>query len=65
MDVRTKRKQRLEQLLELAQAYKGCSRKELARILGRDRTKLVPASGVPKLDLVSVTLRGSCGPARV
>jgi hypothetical protein len=52
MDVRTKRKKRLEQLLELAQAYKGCSRKELARILGRDRTKLVPASGVPKLDLV-------------
>ncbi|MHC4306486.1 MAG: hypothetical protein ACYSW2_18700, partial [Planctomycetota bacterium] len=52
MDVKTKRKQRLEQLLELAQAYKGCSRKELARILGRDRTKLVPASGVPKLDLV-------------
>jgi tetratricopeptide (TPR) repeat protein len=52
MDVRTKRKRRLEQLLELAQAYKGCSRKELARILGRDRTKLVPASGVPKLDLV-------------
>ncbi len=52
MDVRTNRKKRLEQLLELAQAYKGCSRKELARILGRDRTKLVPASGVPKLDLV-------------
>jgi tetratricopeptide (TPR) repeat protein len=52
MDVRTKRKKRLEQLLELAQAYKGCSRKELARMLGRDRTKLVPASGVPKLDLV-------------
>ncbi|MHC4217120.1 MAG: hypothetical protein ACYSU7_01565 [Planctomycetota bacterium] len=52
MDVRSKRKKRLEQLLELAQAYKGCSRKELARILGRDRTKLVPASGVPKLDLV-------------
>jgi tetratricopeptide (TPR) repeat protein len=52
MEVRTKRKKRLEQLLELAQAYKGCSRKELARMLGRDRTKLVPASGVPKLDLV-------------
>ncbi len=52
MDVRTVRRKRLEQLLELAQAYKGCSRKELARILGRDRTKLVPASGVPKLDLV-------------
>ena len=52
MDVRTVRRKRLEQLLELAQAYQGCSRKELARILGRDRTKLVPASGVPKLDMV-------------
>ena len=53
MEIRTLRKKRLEQLLELAQAYKGCSRKELARILGRDRTKLVPASGVPKLDMVT------------
>ncbi|MEE8459649.1 MAG: hypothetical protein V3S08_07240 [Phycisphaerales bacterium] len=52
MDVRTVRRKRLEQLLELAQAYQGCSRKELARILGRDRTKLVPTSGVPKLDMV-------------
>lgn len=52
MDVKTVRRKRLEQLLELAQAYQGCSRKELARILGRDRTKLVPASGVPKLDMV-------------
>ncbi len=52
MDVRTVRRKRLEQLLELAQAYQGCSRKELARMLGRDRTKLVPASGVPKLDMV-------------
>src|SRR5262245_7612607 len=52
MDERTVRRQRLEQLLELAQAYQGCSRKELARLLGRDRTKLVPSSGIPKLDLV-------------
>ncbi len=52
MDERTVRRRRLEQLLELAQAYQGCSRKDLARLLGRDRTKLVPSSGVPKLDLV-------------
>ena len=52
MDVKTVRRRRLEQILELAQAYQGCSRKDLARILGRDRTKLVPASGVPKLDMV-------------
>jgi hypothetical protein len=39
-------------LLRLALAYKDCSRKELARVLGRDPTKLVPGTGIPKLDLV-------------
>ncbi|MDY7108132.1 MAG: hypothetical protein SYC29_05800 [Planctomycetota bacterium] len=48
---RTRRK-RLAQLLDLAQTYKGWTRKELARNLGRDPTKLVPGSGIPKLDLV-------------
>ncbi len=52
MNSMTARRRRLEQLLDLAQAYKGCSRKELARTLGRDPTKLVPTTGVPKLDLV-------------
>ncbi len=47
-----RRKKRLEQLLNLALAYKGCTRKELARTLGRDPTKLVPGTGIPKLDLV-------------
>jgi len=46
------RRQRLEQLLELAQAYRGWSRKRLAKALGRDPTKLVPDSGNPKLDYV-------------
>ncbi|MBT8486131.1 MAG: hypothetical protein HKO59_15240 [Phycisphaerales bacterium] len=46
------RKARLEQLLRLAQTYRGWTRKELARALGRDTTKLVPASGLPKLDIV-------------
>ena len=52
MKVTTVRRKRLEQLLNLAQTYKGCSRKQLARALGRDPTKLVPKLGVPKLDLV-------------
>jgi hypothetical protein len=52
MNAMTVRKKRLEQLLELAQAYKGWSRKELARALGRDPTKLVPGTGIPKLDFV-------------
>jgi len=52
MKVTTVRKKRLEQLLDLAQTYKGCSRKQLARALGRDPTRLVPGTGVPKLDLV-------------
>ncbi|MHC4768993.1 MAG: hypothetical protein ACYTEI_09815, partial [Planctomycetota bacterium] len=52
MNATTVRKKRLEQLLELAQAYKGCSRKELARALRRDPTKLVPGTGIPKLDIV-------------
>ena len=46
------RRKRLGQLLSLAMAYRECSRKELARTLGRDPTKLVPGTGIPKLDLV-------------
>jgi hypothetical protein len=52
MNATTVRKKRLEQLLELAQAYKGWSRRELARALKRDPTKLVPGTGIPKLDFV-------------
>lgn len=52
MDQAEQRRQRLAQLLSLAQTYKGCTRKELAKALGRDPTKLIPGSGVPKLDFV-------------
>jgi len=47
-----RRRQRLEQMLGLAIAYRNCTRKELARTLGRDPTKLVPGTGIPKLDFV-------------
>lgn len=46
------RRKRLEQLLQIAQRYKGCSRLQLARKVGRHPTRLVPKTGVPKLDLV-------------
>ena len=46
------KKKRLERLLDLAQVYRGWTRKQLASVLGRDPTKLVPGSGNPKLDLV-------------
>ena len=46
------RRRRLAQVLDLAQNYRGWTRKELARRLGRDPTKLIPGSGIPKLDLV-------------
>ncbi|MHC4416332.1 MAG: hypothetical protein ACYS0G_13735, partial [Planctomycetota bacterium] len=52
MHATTLRKRRLKQLLALAQAYKECTRKDLARALGRDPTKLVPGRGIPKLDVV-------------
>lgn len=45
--------ERLSRFIELAQDYKGWSRNQLAKALGRDATKIVPESGNPKLDLVS------------
>ena len=57
MDAVSVRRKRLEQLLELAIAYRGWTRKELAKALGRDPTKLVPGSGIPKLDLVTELAR--------
>lgn len=52
MDHSERRRERLARLLDLAQTYRGWTRKELARALRRDPTKLIPGSGIPKLDLV-------------
>lgn len=52
MDAHERRRQRLARIIDLAQTYRGWTRRELAKALRRDPTKLVPASGVPKLDLV-------------
>jgi tetratricopeptide (TPR) repeat protein len=50
--INVNRKERLERLFDLAQAYRGWTRKELAQELGRDPTKLAPESGNPKFDLI-------------
>ncbi len=50
--INVNRKERLERLFDLAQAYRGWTRKELAQELGRDPTKLAPDSGNPKFDLI-------------
>jgi tetratricopeptide (TPR) repeat protein len=50
--INVKRKERLEQLLNLAQVYRGWNRSKLARELGRDATKLAPDSGNPKFDVI-------------
>lgn len=46
------RRERLCTLVELARVYRGFSRNELARALGRDATRLVPETANPKLDLL-------------
>jgi hypothetical protein len=50
--INVNRKERLEQLLDLAQVYRGWTRRKLARELGRDATKLAPDSGNPKFDVI-------------
>ena len=51
------RRQRLQALLKLGRMMRGWTRLELSSELGRDPTKLVPASGNPKLDLVEALAR--------
>lgn len=46
------RRQRLEEMLTFAQAFRGWTMKQLGRALDRDPSNLVPDSGMPKLDLV-------------
>ncbi len=46
------RRERLAKFIDLAKVYRGWSRCEVSRALGRDAGKLLPESGNPKLDLV-------------
>lgn len=50
MEAESSRRAKVDQLLDLAATYKGLNRRQLADALGRDQTKLSPASGNPKLD---------------
>jgi hypothetical protein len=52
MNGEVERKERLDELLDWACAYKGWTRKQLAAHLGRDATHLVPESGNPKSDFI-------------
>lgn len=45
-------RERLGRFVDLARVYRGWSRTELSKVLGRDPSKIVPESGNPKLDLL-------------
>ena len=45
-------RERLEELQALARTYRNWTVKELAHALGRQPGRLVPDSGMPKIDLV-------------
>jgi len=46
------RKERLLQMIDVAQVYRGCSKAQLASLLDRDPAKIAPDSGNPKMDLL-------------
>ncbi len=46
------KREKLSRFVDLARVYRGWTRSELSKALGRDPTKLVPESGNPKLDLL-------------
>lgn len=48
----SEQRERLAQLVGLARVYRGWNRQELSGALNREASKMVPASGNPKLDLV-------------
>ena len=52
MDPTIERRHRVEELVALAKIYRGWNRKQVARALRRDPSRLAPASGIPKLDWV-------------
>jgi len=53
MQTKDDRRERLARLIDLARAYRGWTRLEIAKKLDRDPGKLLPESGNPKLDLVA------------
>ena len=47
------RRRRIDQMVRVARTYRGWSSGELSAALGRDRCRMAPSSGNPKLDLVA------------
>ncbi len=52
MEEDSARRDRLRRIVQLAQVYRGWTRADASRALGREFNKVVPDSGNPKLDLV-------------
>ena len=46
-------RRRLAKVVDLARIYRNCGVKELADLVRRDKTRLVPETGNPKIDLVA------------
>ena len=46
-------RRRLAKVIDLARIYRNCGVKELADLVRRDKTRLVPETGNPKIDLVA------------
>ena len=46
-------RRRLARVVDLARIYRNCGVKELADLVRRDKTRLVPETGNPKIDLVA------------
>lgn len=50
-------RRRLAKVIDLARIYRNCGVKELADLVRRDKTRLVPETGNPKVDLVASLAR--------
>ena len=53
MTVDDQRKVRIERMAKLARVYRGWSAAQMSEALGREQSRVGPASGNPKLDLVA------------
>lgn len=48
-----RRRVNLGRVVDLARIYRDCDLKSLARELGRDPTRIIPETGIPKVDLIA------------
>lgn len=52
-EIVARRRDRIDRMVRVAQAYRGWNAGELSGALGREKNRLLPTSGNPKLDLVA------------